>query len=102
MSLTEVFSNCSDLMCPSYSLPDIPGLTRNTEAVETRSCDGHWHFWIPAFGDLCVTFRDSGETENPGRCPDTGDALTPGSSPGQALTLFRSERGLFEGLPAWE
>ncbi len=65
MSLTEVFSNCSDLMCPSYSQPDIPGLTRNTETFTTSYGHYHWHFWIPAFVDLCVTFRDSGECENP-------------------------------------
>ena len=41
-------SNCSDLMCPSYSQPVIPGLTRNPETFATSDLHYHWHFWIPA------------------------------------------------------
>ena len=57
--------SCSDLMCPSYFQPVIPGLTRNPETFATSNGHYHWHFWIPACGDLCVTFRDSRESENP-------------------------------------
>ena len=57
--------NCSDLKCPFYSKLVIPGLTRNPETFATSDLHYHWHFWIPACGDLCVTFRDSRESENP-------------------------------------
>ena len=57
--------NSSDLMCPSYSKLVIPGLTRNPETFATSDLHYHWHFWIPACEDLCVTFRDSRESENP-------------------------------------
>ena len=35
-------------MCPSYSQPVIPGLTRNPETFATSDLHYHWHFWIPA------------------------------------------------------
>ena len=40
--------NCSDLMCPSYSQPVFPGLTRNPVTLATSNCPYHRNFWIPA------------------------------------------------------
>ena len=76
--------NCSDLMCPSYSQPVIPGpvssmgqaLTRNPETFTTSNGHYHWHFWIPACGDLCVSFRDSSESENP-KCAQIRETPSP-------------------------
>ena len=45
-------SNCSDLMCPSYPQPVIPGLTRNPETFATNNGPYHYHIWIPAFAGM--------------------------------------------------
>ena len=68
--------NCSDLMCPSSSQPVIPGLTRDPVIFTTSNSHYHWHFCIPPFGDLCVTFRDSSESENP-ECAQIRGAPSP-------------------------
>ena len=51
-----------------FKTSETPSLTRNPGTFTTSNCPYHRHFWIPAFGDLCVTFRDSRESENP-ECP---------------------------------
>ena len=51
-ALWEAGGNCSDSMGRSCSQPVFPGLTRNPETFATSNGHYHWHFWIPAFGDI--------------------------------------------------